>query len=131
MQKNMDLMKKDITELDDIKHLVNTFYGKVRADELIGPIFNGIIEDRWPEHLEKMYGFWQTLLLNEHTYYGRPFMPHGKLPLYKHHFDRWLKLFGETMKDNFEGPKAEEALTRATSIAAMFESKIAFIRDNA
>jgi hemoglobin len=51
---------KDITDLEDIKILVNTFYSKVQEDGLIGPIFNQKMAGRWPEHLEKMYRFWQT-----------------------------------------------------------------------
>ena len=66
---------KEILSLDDIKKLVDTFYGKVRNDALIGPIFNEKIQDRWPQHLEKMYTFWQTILLGEHTYFGSPFPP--------------------------------------------------------
>jgi hemoglobin len=45
---------KEIISLDDIKKLVDTFYGKVRKDELIGPVFDERIHDRWPQHLEKM-----------------------------------------------------------------------------
>ena len=59
--------KHDIGTLDDIKLLVDTFYGKIRENELLGPIFNGILKDRWPAHLEKMYRFWQTVLLEQHT----------------------------------------------------------------
>ena len=83
----------DITQLEDVKELVDRFYGKVREDTLLGPIFDTRIGDRWPEHLEKMYKFWQTVLLNEHTYYGSPFAPHAQLPVDKAHFDRWLTLF--------------------------------------
>ena len=37
-------MKKqdDITDIEDIKLLVNTFYGKVRQDDLLADIFDGI-----------------------------------------------------------------------------------------
>ena len=31
---------KDIEDINDIKKMVNLFYGKVRKDVLIGPIFN-------------------------------------------------------------------------------------------
>ncbi|EPB65566.1 hypothetical protein ANCCEY_15368, partial [Ancylostoma ceylanicum] len=34
-----------------------------------------------------MYRFWQTILLDEHTYYGAPFPPHARMPLEQHHFD--------------------------------------------
>ena len=51
-------MKKEIENLEDIKLLVNGFYDSVRKDELLSPIFNKIIVDKWPEHLEKMCRFW-------------------------------------------------------------------------
>ncbi len=117
-------MENEILNLDDIKMLVDSFYGKVRVDSLLAPIFNKVIQDRWPEHLEKMYTFWQTVLLKEHTYYGSPFAPHAQLPLTKEHFDRWLKLFFETIKEHFEGEKAEEARWRANKMAEMFQFKI-------
>lgn len=41
-----------------IDHLVETFYGKIRDDELLGPIFNQRIAD-WPAHLARMKGFWR------------------------------------------------------------------------
>jgi hemoglobin len=82
----------DITKFEDIKLLVDTFYSQVQKDDLIGPIFNGKIGNKWPEHLEKMYRFWQTILLEEHTYSGSPFPPHKQLPVAKKHFDRWMEI---------------------------------------
>lgn len=113
-----------ILTIDDIKLLVNTFYGKVQTDSLLGPIFHDRIEDRWPQHLEKMYQFWQTTLLGEHTYTGRPFPPHATLPVGHQHFERWIKLFTETVDELFTGEKAEEAKWRAAKIAEMFEIKV-------
>ena len=37
-------MKQDIQELDDIKVLVDTFYDRIRENDLLGPIFDGIIK---------------------------------------------------------------------------------------
>ncbi len=122
--------KRDILTLDDVRLLVDTFYGKVREDELLSGIFNGVIQDRWPEHLDKMYRFWQTVLLEEHTYNGRPFPPHANLPVEKEHFDRWLALFFETIDECFTGEKAHEAKWRASRMAEMFLSKIHFFRQN-
>lgn len=120
--------KKDITTMEDIRLLVDTFYGKIRVDQLLGPIFNGVIKDRWPEHLEKMYRFWQTVLLGEHTYYGSPFPPHAQLPVQQKHFDTWLKLWGETIDRQFSGVKADEAKWRGDKMAVMFLSKIEYYR---
>ncbi|GAA4792493.1 group III truncated hemoglobin [Olivibacter ginsenosidimutans] len=120
----------EIKTIDDIKVLVDCFYDKVRADELIGPLFNEIIQDQWPQHLEKMYAFWQTVLLDEHTYYGSPFLPHAGLPIDNIHFERWLILFKQTIQENFSGAIAEEALWRANKMAEMFQFKLAYYRNS-
>lgn len=122
--------EKDILTLEDCKTLVDQFYGKVRNDELIGPIFNERIQDRWPEHLEKMYRFWQTVLLEDHTYFGSPFPPHANLPVEWTHFQRWLKLFNATIDELFTGKKAEEARWRANKMAEMFNIKIQYYKNS-
>jgi len=124
-------MKSDIGTIDDIKLLVNTFYGKVRQKDLLKDIFNTKIEDRWPEHLEKMYRFWQTVLLEEHTYNGSPFLPHARLPVTKEHFDAWLALFFNTVDELFAGEKAERAKWQGRRMAEMFQHKIEYYKNNA
>ena len=114
----------DILNLEDVKKLVDAFYGKVRENNLLAPVFNERIKDRWPEHLEKMYTFWQTILLEERTYFGSTFPPHAKLPVEHAHFEEWMKLFTQTIDELFIGEKAKEAKWRAGKMAEMFEYKI-------
>lgn len=121
---------RDIENIEDVQRMVNTFYAKIREDDMLGIIFNQNIQDRWPQHLDKMYRFWQTILLEEYTYDGRPFPPHAHLPIGKVHFDQWLSLFEETVHALFEGPKADEAIWRARKMATLFESKLDYIRHN-
>jgi hemoglobin len=121
--------KTDITTLDDIKLLVDNFYSTVQKDAFIGSIFNEKIGNRWPEHLEKMYRFWQTILLEVHSYSGSPFPPHKHLPVDKEHFDRWMEIFVATVNTLFEGPIADEAKMRAKNMAEMFNYKINYFRD--
>jgi len=123
-------MEKDITTLDDVKIVVDTFYAKIQKDDLLKDIFNNVIRDNWHEHLEKMYRFWQTVLLKEHTYYGSPFPPHAKLPVDAEHFQRWIKLFYETLDELFAGERTEEAKWRAEKMAQMFQYKIEYYRNN-
>ncbi|MEO6176660.1 MAG: group III truncated hemoglobin [Flavobacterium circumlabens] len=120
---------QDISSLGDIKLLVNTFYAKVQDDDLIGPIFNEKMLGRWPEHLEKMYRFWQTILLEEHTYSGSPFPPHKHLPVNQTHFDRWMEIFNSTVDFLFVGKLAEESKIRAANMAYMFNYKIEYFRN--
>lgn len=122
-------MKRDITTLDDVKLLVDNFYAKVREDLMLKDIFNNKIQDRWPEHLEKMYRFWQTVLLDEHTYYGSPFPPHAQLMVDINHFNEWIALFCETVDESFEGVNAEKAKWQGARMAEIFNAKISYLRD--
>jgi hemoglobin len=125
------MANEDITNIKDIKLMVDTFYSNVRKDELIGSIFEEKIGGRWPEHLEKMYRFWQTILLEEHTYSGSPFPPHKQLPVEKIHFTRWMEIFTSTIDGLFTGPLAEEAKLRGQSMAEIFNHKIEYFRHEA
>lgn len=120
----------ELLSIDDIKLLVNTFYDRIRTDALLGPVFNQRIGDKWPEHLDKMYRFWQTVLLGEHTYLGSPFPPHAQLPVDHMHFAAWMALFTKTIDELFTGPKAEEAKWRAAKMAELFEAKISHLKNN-
>lgn len=122
-------MKKDIENIEDIKVLVDTFYGRVQKNELIGPIFDSKLEGRWPEHLGKMYKFWETILLDEYTYSGRPFPPHAQLPVEMEHFETWKRIFNGTVDELYEGKVADEAKWRAERMAAMFLSKIEYFKE--
>lgn len=113
----------DIETAEDVQLFVDRFYTKVQADELIGPIFGSRIKD-WGPHLEKMYRFWNSILLGTGEYRGQPFPKHLGLNIEDRHFDRWLSLFAENMNELFQGEKADEALNRSKTIAQIFAFKI-------
>lgn len=122
--------KPELLELDDIKLLVDAFYNKIKNDSLLGPIFNHRIKGNWPAHLDKMYRFWQTVLLGEHTYFGSPFLPHADLPVAHQHFKQWMALFTATVDELFVGEKAEEAVWRAGKMTELFEHKLSSSKNN-
>jgi hemoglobin len=105
--------------------MLDAFYAKVRTDPLIGPIFNEVAQVNWEEHLPKIYDFWDNLLFGAQNYRGRPFPPHIPLELKEEHFQRWLKLFFETVDETHEGLKAEEIKARAQNIGHVFRAKLA------
>lgn len=121
-------MRKAISTYEDVVFLVDTFYEKVALDDLIGPVFTERLHDKWETHLHTMYTFWQTVLLGERTYEGRPFPPHSDLPVYEMHFLRWLTLFEETLTEYFQGENAEYALVHAQRMAKQFQLKLKMAR---
>lgn len=120
---------EDLHQLEDVKKVVDAFYDRIRTDELLGKIFNEVIQDQWPTHLEKMYRFWQTVLFDEHTYSGSPFAVHAKLPVAFEHFERWIQLFNETIDAHFSGEKADQMKNQGKRMAAIFHSKIDFFKN--
>ena len=126
---NLVGMKNDVNGLDDIKTFVNEFYGKVQQDDLIGPVFSLAVSD-WTPHLEKMYQFWNAALFSVPGFKGNPFAKHAPLAIEQEHFDRWLVLFKETIDNNFIGDIAEEVKKRAELMAALFMSKLIYMREH-
>ena len=121
-------MKDDINNSEDIQLMVDTFYNKVREDDLLGPIFESVVKGNWPKHLNKMYGFWETVLLNVHKYSGSPFQKHIPLPIEAKHFERWLTLFHNTVDKLFEGEKAIEVKKHSSQMGMMFQYKLEHIK---
>ncbi|AKQ47342.1 SEC-independent protein translocase TATC [Rufibacter radiotolerans] len=121
MQENT---KPDITTEEDIKTLVDTFYGHVNQDDLLSPVFNEFAQVDWEHHLPKMYQFWSTVLFGSMAYKGQPFPKHFSMPIDRTHFTRWIALFNQTVEELFKGPMADQARQKATSIANIFQMKM-------
>ena len=83
-----------------IDRLVETFYERIRAHALIGPIFEDVIGDNWGPHLARMKDFWASVALNAGRYSGKPVPVHQKLAdVQPWHFNIWLSLFRQTLED--------------------------------
>lgn len=119
---------KDITDFEDIKLLVDSFYQKVLSDAVIGYIFTDVVQLNWEHHIPVMYNFWETTLLGRVSYKGNPMQVHKGLnikeKLTSEHFNQWLRLFNETVDEHFQGEKSDLAKQRALSIATMIQIKI-------
>jgi hemoglobin len=85
-----------------IADLVRRFYGKVRLDPTIGPLFNAAVED-WDEHFAKLADFWSSVMLTTGRYNGNPMAAHLKHKIEPEFFTRWLQLWHETTDEVF-GP---------------------------
>ncbi len=124
-----DLIIADIvarTGIDEamIERLVRTFYGRVRRDPLLGPIFESQVRD-WESHIVNLCAFWSSVALMSGRYHGQPMAAHLPLPIDTPHFDRWLAIFAETARDICPPVAAAHFLDRAHRIADSLELGIA------
>ncbi len=129
----MTLPLPDITSSTEVEILVNAFYEKVRADDVLGPIFDQVARVNWSAHLPKMYAFWETVLFGAGTFRGNPLAAHAKLvPLTdmgREKFEHWLVLFKGTVDSLFAGEKADHIKRAAEDMANVIYSKINNVPD--
>jgi hemoglobin len=100
-----DLPAARFAEIDEdaVRALVHTFYGRIRDDDMLGPVFGQALEGRWDPHLEKMVAFWSSIVLGAKRYRGNVTQAHQPFGhLSGEHFSRWLALFFDTLDTLFE-----------------------------
>ncbi|MGI9651121.1 group III truncated hemoglobin [Chryseobacterium sp. RLHN22] len=123
---------KNLESREDIELLVNSFYNKVIKDETIGFFFNDIVKVDWDKHLPKMYSFWETILFGQMSYKGNPMAVHFPInqmeAMEKRHFEKWLKLWKQTVEENFTGYNASMAITKSENIANLMAYKMEMAR---
>ncbi len=115
---------KDITTRKDIVLLVDSFYAKVKEDDLLKVVFDRV---DWAHHLPVMYDFWASIILGAQAFQRDPFQKHIPLGLDLKHFNRWLKLFNHSVDEHFAGFNAEEVKSRAHNIAGIFQHKLGLL----
>ena len=124
-------MKKDIENREDINLLIDSFYKKVRTDDILGFIFSETFHINWETHLPIICNFWENVLFQSGPYTGNPMEVHKKLnqqfPLSKVHFNQWLRLFKETADELFEGGIKDLTIQRAVSIASVMVVRISAV----
>ena len=102
----------------NIRELVYAFYDRVRADSVLGPVFEQTLAGRWDEHLPKMCMFWASLVLGAKQYRGNVQQAHQPLPgLEPQHFSHWLYLFLDTVESRYEPAAAIRFMEPALRIA--------------
>lgn len=111
------MARTDLCTPEEITELVHGFYGRIRQDALLGPVFNEHIHD-WDTHLATMVRFWSSLMLGAGTYNGTPMPKHVALPgLTADMFHHWLALFRQTTDALQNRQLAERATDFAQRIA--------------
>ncbi|WP_343559270.1 group III truncated hemoglobin [Kiloniella sp. b19] len=110
--------KFDRISPETIHTLVHSFYGRIRADGVLGPVFEEVVQGRWDSHLETMVSFWSSVMLATGSYKGNPMRKHMEVPsIRQEHFARWLLIFGETARTLFEDRQAGAFEEKAGRIA--------------
>ena len=115
----------------EVDLLVRSFYDQVRVHELLGPIFNEVVQD-WEIHLVHLTDFWEMILLQTGPGAGKfnPTRVHREVDekvdysIDQVHFGSWLGLWFSTIDQYFEGEVADYAKEHARRMAHMLFMRI-------
>lgn len=115
----------------EVDFLVRSFYDQVRVHELLGPIFNEVVQD-WEVHLVHLSDFWEMILLQTGPGAGKfnPTKVHREVDekvdysIDQVHFGNWLELWFATLDQYFEGEVSDYAKEHARRMAHMLFMRI-------
>ncbi len=123
-----DLADGDLDTRGKIHDAVVHFYREVVFDDLLEPVFGEIAEVDWNEHIPKLIDYWCQVLLGEPGYAGYVLGPHRSVhelrPFTPELFDRWYRLWSESIDSRWSGPLAEKAKTHAERLAGVLSRKL-------
>jgi len=111
---------------ENIRRMVDHFYSQVLKDELIADFFidklgDEMISDEWLHHLDLLRDFWASIILGETAYRGQPIKPHLHMKgLKRESFERWLKLFFQTIDKLYVKEQADIFKNHSQKIANNF-----------
>jgi hemoglobin len=110
---------------EDLKLLIQSFYGKLMESETIGHHFTNV---DWEHHMPRMVAFWSFVLFDETGYTSNLFQIHKHMQLTANDFEIWLITFQTNIDAQFRGIKADKAKREAMVIAYGMKSKL--VKDN-
>lgn len=95
---------------DEINTVIRIFYSRIRAHEILGPVFFASIPDEaeiWVEHEAKIGRFWRSVLLSEQSFEGNPQVAHARNAMIQpEHFEIWLGIFDGVLSENLTEEQA-------------------------
>ena len=115
----------------EVDLLVRSFYEQVRVHELLGPVFNEVVQD-WEVHLVHLSDFWEMILIQTGPGAGKfnPTKVHREVDekvdysIDQVHFGSWLELWFATLDQYFEGEVSDYAKEHARRMAHMLFMRI-------
>ena len=119
---------KDLEQREDIETILQQFYERAFADELIGFFFIEVVPLDLKTHIPVIADFWEAIVFGTHSYRKNVMEVHQHIHhlanIRKEHLQRWVALFTKTVDDHFQGPRSELMKQRAQSIATLMDIKL-------
>ncbi|MDO9369371.1 MAG: group III truncated hemoglobin [Sphingopyxis sp.] len=113
----------------NLRPLIEEFYGRVRADPELGPVFSAAVVD-WDEHHARLADFWSSVLFASGRYKGNPVAIHllHAEALTPAMFERWLGHWSAVAESRLAPATAALLRSKAERIAESLRLAVTFRR---
>lgn len=109
---------------DWVEAVIHDFYRRLRADPDLGPVFNAI--EAREEHERKIIGYWWLAMGGRMT--EPPVVDmigaHARVGVTEAQLQRWLALFGETLRDRLPEELAVQWEQMAHGVADKLRAQV-------
>jgi hemoglobin len=118
----------DLATRADIDRLLRRFYDRALTDPDLEAAFATLAVVGLDEHLPVVGDFWEQVLFGTGRYRGRLVPVHTAL--HRQHglgaarFDRWVRLWTDSVDALFAGANADRAKAKAAAIAAALSAQL-------
>ena len=118
----------DLDTRTHVHDLVVAFYREIVFDDVLAPMFEEVAEVDWSVHIPRLIDYWCRILLDEPVYNGSLLVTHQDVhrreAFRTEHFDRWYRLWVDTIDTRWRGPIAERAKVHAAATARLLSRRL-------
>lgn len=122
-------MPGDLDRPGALERFIEAFYRRLLQDPLLSPLFLDVAGIDLAVHLPRIKAYWRKMLFADPAYQrhmmARHRAVHARVPFHAEHYQRWLRLFEETLAEEACGPVAERAERLARRVAGNMRRNLA------
>lgn len=123
-------MKRDISDATDIKNLVQTFFEKLMQVPVFNELFIEKLDIDMLALIDRYIAFWNRAIFQSNKTPFDILESHADVnynlgyTLNASHFNEWLRVFEEVIRELYSGPNAQKAIEVARSMTIVIKMHI-------
>lgn len=122
----LEKRKKDITTIDDIILMVDTFKEILVKEKELYAVYKKLAKLDVKLTKPVLYSFWNKIIFSKGKFSKKPFQYRMPLKIEPAIYEKFIILHNNNVDTHFEGKNAELVKSRIIAIADLYQTKLAY-----
>ncbi|MFT4644738.1 MAG: hemoglobin [Planctomycetota bacterium] len=122
----MKIITKDITTIDDIMLMVDSFRLKLGGDIDLYKIYRKLLKCDVKLSKPVLYSFWNKIIFGKGRFSRKPFQYRIPIKIEEEHFEKFSLLYNSNVDELFIGKNAELVKNRIIALVSLYQTKLAY-----